>query len=135
MNKELLRLKEDLLNQLENKFKNNRKKFVASISQTKKEGKRIAELTSFIDEVFEPTKKSPSVAVSYRLYCVLNNMFSIEDLPKCEICGKVRSFKGFTEGFNMTCGSRSCCQKHPSTNKKKQETAIKVHGFFKSGLL
>lgn len=131
---ELLRIKKDLAYRLANKFNNNLRLFITSVSRIKKERKRIAELTSFIDTIFRPTKKIPTVPMSYRVYCILNNMFTKEDLPVCEICGKVKAFHSLADGFKLTCGARKCCQNHPQTNKKRQETAIKNYGSLKAAL-
>lgn len=129
---ELSRIKEDLSDRLVNKFKNNLRTFITSVSRIKKERKRIAELTLFIDDIFKPTKKVPVVPMSYRVYCILNDIFSKEDLPVCEMCGKIKAFKSLIEGFYLTCGSKDCFQKHPETNRKRQETAIKNYGSLKA---
>lgn len=79
---------------------------------------------------------------AFRLYCYVNNIKSIKELPHCPICGKIARFKSFTHGFVNTCGSSKCMKQLQTNNmhkafenydfsdavKKHKETCLKKFG-------
>ncbi len=71
--------------------------------------KRLFEYTSFLDDVYS----SRQIRLCDRIYCLINNINSIDDIPKCKICNdNIVKFKydgsgqGFSEACSPKCGSK-----------------------------
>lgn len=63
-----------------------------------------------------------------RIYCVLNDITSVEMRPVCNYChGKV-TFATLKCGYHIHCSSKKCKQNSISTKNKKRETCLKHWG-------
>jgi hypothetical protein len=118
-------IKRDLNKLLDNTYMGNISKLPARVSKTRFYGDRVEDITIFLDNL-----KRPPI-ISFRIYCILNDINSYEKLPVCPICKKPKSFSGISKGFMSTCGNRSCVQSLPEVIEKKHKTAIKNFGSLK----
>lgn len=129
-------LKEMMLkdfNDPNHKCYNNLNCILMSYNRKKKIVPHIKEVTSFVDEEYNPTKKVPEPPMSLRIYCILNDIDSKEKYPKCPICGKSKLFSSIIEGFRLSCGNSFCFQKLESVNQKRHQTVINNYGSLKAG--
>ena len=107
---------EELLNSA--KINGNLSLLANSLSRHKEMRRKIITVTPYVDVVHHTTKKVPTPPMSFRIYCILNNIFD----------GKPKAFDSMDRGFKLSCGNRSCYQSLPETNKKRQQTTIKNFG-------
>jgi len=124
-------LKDYFENQLETKFNNDLTNMIRSLSRTKVILNEVTEVTKHLDRFFKLSKKVPRAPFSYRLYCIMNDIHTENDIPMCK-CGKPCGFKSATEGFNISCGNKKCYQSLKEVNAKRQKTAKKNFGSLKS---
>lgn len=132
MRKTITEIKSDLNYALVNIHNGDLRKLVLAFSRMKKYVPIMEQATTFIEELYVPTKKVPSVPVSLHIYCILNDIHTKEDYPRCDMCNELRAFDSLTKGFKLKCGARKCFQKHPETNKKRQSTAKERFGSLKN---
>ena len=130
-NMTLPEFKEYLKYILENEFNGNMGKLIVNISCVKSVKTKLNEFTPFLNNLVNWNNKPIKVNSSLRLYCILNDIIDYESYPKCSICGKIKAFKTFTEGFYLSCGNRKCYQKLEEVNQKRQSTAIDNYGDLK----
>jgi len=122
----LVELKEKLIIIRNSKpeYEKDTKGFVNLLKNRKDYSNEIVSLTRFIDEV----SVERVVPFSSRIYCVLKDIHSKEDIPRCPSCKKIRAFDSILKGYKMSCGIRSCYQSMPEVNRKRHETAIENYG-------
>jgi len=118
---------EDLFNST--RFNGNMANLINSLARNREMKSKIETITSYLDKYHNKTKKVPTVPMSMRIYCILNNILE-EDIPKCR-CGRSKAFDSMERGFRLSCGRRSCYQSLPEVNNKRQKTTIENFGSLK----
>jgi hypothetical protein len=73
--------------------------------------------TSFLDG--HVRKQSKVGTPSERMYCIQNNINSLDDHPKCVICGDYASFENFSKGYNPSCGLKCGAKNRVEKEKEK----------------
>ena len=79
-------------------------------------GKYLREETKFLIKIEE--EKRP-VTNSERMFCLQNNIDSIDKFPKCIICGNYASFKNIIEGYKEVCGLKCSGKRNVLREKEK----------------
>jgi len=102
-------------------------KFVRMCQMDKQLSENMKSELSFISDYYKKR-----VTLSIYIYFVLNDILTLEDVPKCDMCGKVRGFEDYSNGFRLTCGSRKCYQRHPDIIAKKHATSMERFGSLKA---
>lgn len=73
----------------------------------------------------EINKNTMNIKLSEKVFWYINDM---TDYPKCVICGKpVKKYYSMKHGYMKHCGC-SCAQLDPETQKKLEETNLKIYG-------
>jgi hypothetical protein len=95
-----------------------------------KYGKEIKEITSFLDNKIEENK----LTLKLRVYCIVNDILTIDDFPKCVICGKLCKFDENKNIFKSSCYDKKCCysardikvtkEMYEMRNKNRENTVI-----------
>ena len=84
--------------------------------------KVLKSLTSFLDAHYNEIRSG------VRIYCILNNIDSVDKIPRCSECGKLAGLARTC--FSNTCSDIACRNRNKSLIAKQQASAIKNYGSF-----
>ena len=80
-------------------------------------------LTSFLDCVYN------EISTPCRIYCIVNDIFSLDRMPRCPMCGNPRSIKKGPEP-RPTCGRMQCVNSSPELVAKRQASTLAKYGTY-----
>ena len=73
---------------------------------------------------------SNEVSIPCRLTCVVNDICSLEQLPKCPVCGNHVGIQKGPIPFRPTCGNIKCVNSSPELIAKRQASTLKKYGSY-----
>jgi hypothetical protein len=107
-----------------------KKELLVSVNKFKYKDQIILE-TSFLDEKID----SKHLSLRLRIFCILNDILSVEQFPKCIICGQICKFNTSKNNFAKSCSSKKCCyavrdmivtpEMYAKRNQNREKTNLK----------